>query len=573
MEINFIDQYVPTIPELDQSEVLSTRRRLQEYCTLAFPDIANLPGTVIGDLIVTPQAYVITALEEGVSKILSDVSLENVSNGIVYNCDFVRQYLKNFGIDDMQYKLASGVVRMIFSENKLYVLQRGTQFKLDDSHIFNLFLPNDGDLVCAPEGSAYEFGKNMAILKDAGDGTWFCDVTIVGTYNEQEIVDNVIEGTVSELAISTYIPELTKIFLTSKLVLIQNTDSIVNLAKKAQLTSFSASLNTRNGAIQYVNTTCPFVQSVFAIKDGDNELIRTYRNGYGIPSGCMDLYVRTSHYETTEQQQVKLVKNGDYLEGKWDYIGQPYHLESITHPSLSVLDIEEGREIISTSNPDLNLGALAAYTPYEELKIRIPDRVDEYGDSIYNLQRGSDGKEYTYFTVTYQTDPLVHQIAQTVSNTDYAPINVNILTKGFTPVIIRKFEVVYVKKAGVIPDYKLAEDEIKIYFGKVGAPYQYAESEIAKIMDKAGVQYMKTINVEADVQWTIADKIQDFSGNLISWDSGIPTVQIRSSDDLRVYYPAYTEEMSADSMFACSPRTIRYYIMEGAITFKEERDA
>jgi hypothetical protein len=55
---------------------------------------------VIGDLIVTPQAYVITALEEGVSKILSDVSLENVSNGIVYNCDFVKQYLKNFGVDD-----------------------------------------------------------------------------------------------------------------------------------------------------------------------------------------------------------------------------------------------------------------------------------------------------------------------------------------------------------------------------------------------------------------------------------------------------------------------------------------
>jgi hypothetical protein len=87
--------------------------------------------------------------------------------------------------------------------------------------------------VCAPEGSAYEFGKNMAILKDAGDGTWFCDVTIVGTYDEQEIKDTVIEGTVSELSISTYIPELTKIFLTSKLILIQNTDSIVNLAKKA----------------------------------------------------------------------------------------------------------------------------------------------------------------------------------------------------------------------------------------------------------------------------------------------------------------------------------------------------
>jgi hypothetical protein len=57
------------------------------------------------------------------------------------------------------------------------------------------------------------------------------------------------------------------------------------------------------------------------------------------------------------------------------------------------------------------LGALAAYTPYEELKIRIPDIANEHGDSIYNLKTGSDDKKYTYFTVTYQTDPLVHQIA------------------------------------------------------------------------------------------------------------------------------------------------------------------
>jgi hypothetical protein len=54
--------------------------------------------------------------------------------------------------------------------------------------------------------------------------------------------------------------------------------------------------------------------------------------------------------------------------------------------------------------------------------------------------------------VTYQTDPLFDAIAQTVDNKDYAPINVNIMTRGFIPVIISQFDVIYTKLPGVLPD-------------------------------------------------------------------------------------------------------------------------
>lgn len=567
MDINFTETYLPNVLQLDPSDVRDTRTRLSEYATQAFPNVENSPGTVLGDLITTPQSYIITALETGVERILSDTLLSNIANGQVYNCDFAKEYIKNFGIDNSYYYMASGVVRLIFSENKEYILQRGTQFRFGE-YIFNLFLPNDGDFYCVPKDNVNRAGKNVSILKDTGSNTWFCDVPIVGKYNE-------IEGDIStEGQISTYIPELLSITSISDIQPGYIQDTLENLAKKAQITSFSASLNTRNGAIQYINTVCPFVQSVFPVKDGDPELTRTYLNGYGIASGCMDLYVRTRQYEFTENQLVRFNKSedGEYLECDWDYVGQPYHIESITHPNVLARDIEEvdgkPREIISTSDSSLNLGAVAAYTQHEKLKIRIPiDTTTQ--DSIFNLIKDTEtGQDYTYFQITYQTDPLLKTIADTVSNSDYTPIKVNILTRGFIPVIISNFEVEYVKKSGVIPNYEYAEEQIKIYLGNVGAPYMYSEAEIAKIMDAAGIQYMKTINVDAKVQWTVADKIQNLNGEIVT----PPQTIIKSSDDLRIYWPSLQESEPTAFNFACSPRTVRYYLLENAIKFKEVRD-
>jgi hypothetical protein len=50
------------------------------------------------------------------------------------------------------------------------------------------------------------------------------------------------------------------------------------------------------GTIMYVNKFCPFITNVFAVRDGDRELLRSYRNGYGIASGCMDVYMRSQSY-------------------------------------------------------------------------------------------------------------------------------------------------------------------------------------------------------------------------------------------------------------------------------------
>ena len=566
MQIDFLNTYVPNTLELSNSDVRQVRQQLSNYTELAFPDIANNPGTVIGDLIVTPQSYIITALQKGMENAFSDLQLENVANGIVYNCDFTKSYIKNFGVDTSLYYPSSGVLRLILSEDKDYELDRSTQFKLGND-IYSIYLPNTGNFTCLSTSSTPKDGENSSTIKDTGSGLWFCDVPVIGK-NEQVTI-----AAGSQALISQIIPELASVYALVDFSSGVLADSVQNLAKKTQTTMFSASLNTRYGAIQYLNTVCPFVESAYALRDGDKELLRTYRNSYGIASGCLDIFARTQSYEFTEVQQVKLYlsEDGQWLEGEWNYTGQPYHLESITHPSIDVKDLED-REIISSSDPSLNLGAIAAYTKHEKLTIRLKNLFDSSQNSLFSFnietQGENKGKQYTYVTVTYQTDPLFRALASTVENIDYAPINSNVLVRGFTPVIISQFDVVYTKKPGVIPDLDTAKDKIKIYLGSLGSPNQFSMAEIASIMGEVGVNYVKTVDVNAKVQWSIGDKIQNFQGEI---EDTLETI-IRSADELRVYYPNQDRTLTSQSMYACSPNTIRYYVLENSIKFKEVRD-
>lgn len=562
MSVDFLNTYIPQSVELDKEDILDVRYTIQDYLTTSFPDVANQPGTVLGDLIVTPQAYLMTSVNKGVDNLTSDICLQNVADGVIFNCDFVKQYLNNFGIKDILGKPSTGVVRLVFSEDKEYILDRSTQFKLD-SNIFSLYLPNDGDYHCYASQESMPDGINGDNLKDTGSGEWFCDVPVISNTSHDGI-----EGG-EEAQINVIIPELKQAYSLDDFSSGNYEISLQDIAKLTQTTSYSASLNTRAGTVMYVNKFCPFITNVFAVRSGDRELLRSYRNGYGISFGCMDVYLRSQSYQFTEVQQVKVVQDdsGEWLQGTWDYVGQPYHLESITHPSINLKDIED-REIISTSDPQLGLGALAAYTKHEKLTIRLKNTKDSEGNSLFDLEIDDEGKLYTYVTVTYQTDPMFKYAQQRIENIDFAPINTSIMVRGFLPVIIKEFKVVYVRKPGVIPDLDTALDKIKIYLGNLGAPNQYSKAEIAKIMSEAGVSYIKDVKIDAYVQWSIGDKIQNYNGDI---ENTLVTV-INSDDELRVQYPNLDKDLVATDMYACTPRILRYFVVENAIKFNEVRD-
>lgn len=557
---------MPSILELTQEEVLDTRQRLEIYSRESFPDIETTPNSVLGDLLLTPQAYQIAAIEKGLDRFMSDLDLGNVADNIVYNCDFVEQYIKNFAVGSLEDTIkVSGVVRLVFNTNKQYILDRGTLFKINNT-LLHIYLPSNGPFVINKVGEPTISGTNGTTLIDSGSvDSYFADVPLVSS-----IVDTTSIKAGTQGSISVVIPELGSIAALHDFTKSEEIVSMSTLAKRTRETMYSASLNTRMGAIRFVKTMCPFVESVFAIKNGDREMLRDYRgNAQSASSGCMDLYVRSKPFSFIEKQTVRLYLSEDteYFEGEWNYVGQPYYIESITNSDIDSDNIDA--EILSYNTK--GLGALASYTEYEKFKIKIKNRFrdEAHTESYYFYETDSNGNRYANFVITYRTDPMFRPIASTVNNEDYTPINASVVPRGFIPIIIRKFNVIYVKKDGVTPDLETAKSDIKSYFDYLGAPDAYSDAEIARIMDEAGVKYVSKVDVNAYVQWSIGNKIFDYDSNIVDTKND---TNITSSTALRIKYPSDNVAITYNDMYACSIRTVRYYCLDDAISFTAVRE-
>lgn len=583
-DINFIETYVPDYAELGQTDLYATRERLVNFMRVKFADIDLTPNTVVGDLIVTPQTYTVTALETGLERLLSDLNLANLAEDKIYDCATAKTWISNF-INTEQLNLKpSGVIRLTFSKNKSMALDRSTQFTFNDTDIFTMYLPNLGNFVIYRVGEPVPAGINGATLIDTGSGLYYCDVPVIGETGALADVMTDVTSTGEVTYHNEAAREVTAGTTCSINIVLENLESAAALAdfdpgyksftipKLAQYTRnsmYAASLNTRTGAMRFTELLCPFTESVYAICSGDKEMLRTYHNAYGVSTGAMDLYVRSKGYEFTEEQTVRLYLTADRqsFAGSWNYSGQPYHIESITNTATpDVLNIPN---VTITSTNTMGLGALAAYTAYEQLEISVPAVTEANGDFVYATNVDNSGRVYAEFVVRYQTDPTYRAIAQTIENPDNRAVNTSVLVRGFIPIIIDKFEVVYVREPGVVPVLPEALNKIKAYMGGLGAPYVFSEAEIARIMDEAGVKYTKGINVKARVQWSVANKIMNYDGAIVD----VPAYpSIISSEGLRIQYPAPAVQLTADDMFACSVRNVRYYLMENSVTFKEVKD-
>lgn len=561
--IDFVSVYMPAYAELAQDEVLDARERIEGYMKVGFPDIETSPSSVTGDLLVTPQAYNLAALEKGMDRFMSDLDLGNVAAGVIYNCDFVERYLGNFAVYPAAGLKSSGVARLVFNKNKDYALDRGMRFSFG-SQVFSIHLPFHGPFVIHKAGGSVQPDENGTVLHDAGDGLFFADVPVVGNSG----VSNVNAGA-RGLINRTDIPELGAVTALTRFDSGEASYTLPQLAEMARDTVYAASLNTRMGAIRYVQAACPFVESVHAVRNGDHEMTRAFDAAAGTVAGCLDLYVRSKSYSFTEEQRLKLYYDAEHddFRGEFPYTGQIYHFESITEGNLP--DVEDlPHEITSYNDAGEGLGPVAAYTIHEKLRISVKKAVDSNGNLAYTQYTDTDGRVYAVFTVRYQTDPMFRAINNAVVNPDYSPVNTSILVRGFIPVVISRFEVVYVKQRGVVPLLDEARDRIKAYMAGLGSGDAYSDAEVARIMDEAGAKYVKAVNVVAKVQWSVADKILGVDDETYESVPQMPVIM--SSSGLRVTYPA--KGVPVTGRYACTPRNIRYYFLEGALSFKEVRE-
>lgn len=561
--IDFFSTYVPPLTDINEELTLDARQRLASYAAVGWPDLESSPNSVLGDLVVTPQAYMLAGQETGMDHFMSDLDLQNVANGIVYNCDFVTQYIKNFGVIPSEGHKGSGVSRLVFTENKKYVLDRGTQFSFGGTGIFSLYLPYLGPFTLFPVGSTIPVNENGTVLVDSGtNGAFYADVPLVG--NMPAVVTAGASG-----MINVSIPELGAISALATFYPGEYVETLPALAEKTRSTMYSCSLNNRNGAIRFLRESCAFLEDVYVVLRGDSEMVRDMLNPYGVGMGYMDIYASSKNYAFTDSQTVRLFDaSGDLtsFEGEFPYTGQIYFIESLYCSAVEVP--RSSYHLYSeSSNPQRVFRGTAAYSPYETLFLTVPNMKDPVtGKSMFTIGTSPSGQNYIDVSVTFRSDPFLRYINDTVNSPDNVPVNTDCLVRLFVPVVIDSMTVVYSRKSGVVPALDVARKIILDYFQALSAPEVYSDAPIIDAMGQAGVSYVFDIKVQAHVQWSVADRF-----GLPNEFTEVPTApQILASKDLRVKYPA-NGAVAPANMCAAGTKNIKYILDDKNLHFQEEK--
>lgn len=509
MAIDFINTYFPDVAEVDEASLLSARQRLDTFLKQKYPDLDTRPNSVFGDLGLSPYAYLVACHEIAMGRFMSDLDLEQVANGVVYNCDFVKKYIQNFATVDQTTLKSSGVIRLVFCANNSYTIDRRARFIFNAVNEFTLRLANPGSLDVLPVGSVPQPYTNEYVLKQITETEYAIDIGVVGT-----MTTAVVAG---DVATTDYtLTDLTDIYAVTNFESGLPSESLATLAAKTREAFYTATLTTRSGAVNYLNREFPDLVAVSPILPGDTAAVRAAINPLGVANGKMDLCVQSKNFSTTVSQTLQLNysasgSSGPAYYGKLDLIEVPQVIDSIQYAGDTTIDLgtkgPTGAITILAKSTDSSKAPLltSAYTTYEDYWVRIVAPSASGFD--FNPINGTTGQQFNYFTINYRADPLVKVVSNTLASSDLTPIGVDVLVKGYTPIYINSLLITYTKKPGVKMALDTAKTEIYNYFKTLGYNKVYSSSKIYDAMFYAGADDVVSISVNSDVQWTIADKI------------------------------------------------------------------
>jgi len=579
---DFVNLYFPAVDELSESTIQDARRRLEIFLKQHDSEIDTRPNTPFGDLHLTNLARILAGMELAHGRFMSDLDLEQVANGTIYNCDFVRKYLGNFAVYDKDTLGSSGVIRLTFCADSTYTIDRRARYQFGDN-IFELRLPHAGHLEILPVGSTPPINTNTRVLTQVDENLYSIDIGVTGTMTE--LVEAGDSGT-TDYAVD----DLTTIAAVYDFEFGTPPSSLPTLASKAKETHYAASLTTAGGARNYLKKQFPDLRVASPVITGDTEMIRDVANALGVGAGYMDVHVQSSGHAGTESQYIKLQyyseqagNSVDRYIGELDLVEQPQRIVSIVSASDSTVELGLGTdaiEIISESTDPRNLPlAQAAYSTKEKLWIAIDmPRTDLGAAELTNTIDPNTGDETHRFLVTYQTDPMVAIVEDDLDSRQVKPVGVNVITRGMVPVVIDNMMINYVKQPGVTMKLDSARDEIYQYFKSLGYPSLYSDSKIVDAMYYAGAEDVLDITMTARVQWSVADWfLKTPAQNPPTTDITTTLANCVKPTAITIAYsgglvPSYQDEnlgTSDQTYVSVGPRNVGYILDRADIRFTE----
>jgi len=336
-------------------------------------------------------------------------------------------------------------------------------------------------------------------------------------------------------------------------------------------------MGSRGTARRFLEKEFPDLTAISPSLSGDAVMMRDSTNAFGVADGRMDVHVKSS-YITDTQIVIGIYDSvADKFVVKLELAGTPVVIDSVTYgdsvsvPSDSFYIWSKTTDAVKASM------ASASYSKYEDLYLVVDRLVNDAGDDIIGTDHDTSGNRIAMFTVTYKQDPMVSVVDATVSSSDVSPVGVDVLVKGFTPIVFTRFNVKYTKRPGTTVGVGAAREEIFSYINGLGHPYLYSDAKIVDAMFYAGASDVREVDVVASVQWSIADGFLPSEGADPTDDLTTAltevitpgTLGISSSSGLK---PSFTDPNTgypSQTLISIGPRNTTYVLDKTLIEFTE----
>lgn len=448
-----LNHYLPAPSEVPSESVLAVRQRLATYLQEWWPELDTRPNSVFGDLYLTPMAVLTASLEMAYRRRDSDLNLDNIARGVIFDPEFVDGFLTNFGSLSRAQVASSGVIRIELSEDRTYVFNADQVFDFNGQSF--RVRPEEGNPVILR--GTQDQGAGRRLLRET-DSMWSVLLPVQGPAGVSVSGGAVAGTTWSEASLVgvTAVGDFDSGSLG---------DDLATRALRARYLFAAATLTSRAGAESFVRSMFPALSSVSAVVTGDPEMIREGGNVLAVSEGALDLYVRSRPVYASNQVRIRLAydRDLDSWVGRLITPVPPAFFSS----SVGVFRADRGptersRVIVHARSAHPSADGLGvAYSRFEELGLQVldeePERFQEAAVSTVTQLGGPTADllvagEYGSSVFAGSTDrnvSLRYDGVETISDTIYARFVVRDLNSD------EAGKIYFVAEAGDNPTYGL----------------------------------------------------------------------------------------------------------------------
>jgi len=544
--------YLPALAEVSPEAARAARERLSEMLRVARPDLDTRPNSVFGDLWLNEAASLMAALDMAIARYKSDLDLENVANGIIWDCDFVAAFLSNFAVPSGGF-LSRGVLRFNFSGSVPAAIPRGIVLTPATGGEFRPVLPHDGDISV---GAVFTPDANRVRGVEEPDGSkWFL-MNVEGDYRTVPVIAGVsftashaLEGLVSiaaEADFTTGSPE----------------PRLKDLAVIARDTAKAATMATKGGVRSFARQAFPFLGGCSPVCVGDADYTRDHGRG-------ADIHIRSDRkLELDLTVRLTLDDTAQVFHGKPGFPLPPFLIRSVvaeSAPDVNLLPVFHAK----TADDTKVTGALAGYTPWQELYLTVPMPEDGGDPLVPTIVEG--GLEKADFTIRFLADPEFLAMAAQLTAPENVPVAVDVLPRNFLTVFFNSLVVRYRRRPGTTVDTVRARAEILDYIARLSHPDVFSESRLADSLFYAGASAVTDVILSARLMYAPAENVladdapepgTDFTAFLAA-SSALPNEDLESVAEL------LDRRFDTDIGVSASPVVARYILDPASLALEE----